>query len=73
VAKLVKEFANRIGLPYTIEKCWENIGSGEVISFPLIPVIKLVMKATTFFDEGKKRPITTYNHVMEHKCQRILA
>jgi hypothetical protein len=59
VAKLVKEFVNQIGVLYTIKRCPENIGSGEVISFPRIPVIKLVLKATTLFDEAKKRPITT--------------
>jgi hypothetical protein len=59
VAKLVKEYANRIGLPYSIDRCPENIGSGEVILSPPIPVLKLVMKATTLFEEAKKRRITT--------------
>jgi hypothetical protein len=58
VAKLVEEYANRIGLPYSIDRCPELIGSGEVISFELVPVMKLVLKATALFEEAKKRQIT---------------
>jgi hypothetical protein len=39
VTKLVEQYANKIGVPYTIQRCPENIGSGEVISFEPIPVI----------------------------------
>jgi hypothetical protein len=59
VAKLVKEYANRIGLPYSIDQCPESIGSGEVILFEPVPVMKLVLKATALFEEAnKKRQIT---------------
>jgi hypothetical protein len=53
----VKEYANRIGLPYSIDQCPETIGSGEVISFDPIHVMKLVLKATALFEEAKKRQI----------------
>jgi hypothetical protein len=58
VAKLVEEYANRIGLPFSIDRCPENIGSGEVISFEPVPIMKLVLKATALFEEAKKRRIT---------------
>jgi hypothetical protein len=65
VAKLVKEYANWIGLPYSINRCPERIGSGEVILFEPVPVMKLVLKATALFEEAKKRRIT-----MPQSCDR---
>jgi hypothetical protein len=57
VAKLVKEYANWIGLLFSIDRCPENIGSREVISFEPVPVMKLVLKATALLEEAKKRQI----------------
>lgn len=53
VAKLVKEFAKWIGLLYLIGRCPDKRKAREVILFPPVPVLKVVMKATGLYERAK--------------------